>query len=34
MICFPIYSCDDEIAGEMADIVEASVTRALQKAEA
>jgi dTDP-4-amino-4,6-dideoxygalactose transaminase len=32
MICFPIYSCDDQIGAEMADIVEASVTRALRKA--
>jgi dTDP-4-amino-4,6-dideoxygalactose transaminase len=30
MVCFPIYSCDDQLAGEMADIVEASVTRALR----
>lgn len=33
MICFPIYSCDDKIAGEMADIVEASVARALRRKE-
>jgi dTDP-4-amino-4,6-dideoxygalactose transaminase len=31
MICFPIYSCDDQIGGEMADIVEQSVARALQR---
>jgi dTDP-4-amino-4,6-dideoxygalactose transaminase len=30
MVCFPIYSCDDETAGEMADIIEESVTRALR----
>ena len=33
VICFPIYSCDDRIAGEMADIVEASVARALRRKE-
>jgi dTDP-4-amino-4,6-dideoxygalactose transaminase len=32
MICFPIYSCDDKTAGEMADIVEASVDCALRRA--
>lgn len=31
MICFPIYSCDDEIAAEMADIVAASVGQALER---
>lgn len=30
MICFPIYSCDDQIAGAMAEIVEASVSQALR----
>ena len=32
MICFPIYSCDGQMAGDMADVVEASITRALQRA--
>lgn len=30
MVCFPIYSCDDQVAEEMADIVEASVIRTLR----
>ena len=32
MICFPVYSCDDETAEEMARIVEASVKSALRVA--
>lgn len=31
MICFPIYSCARDLADEMANIVEASITHALQR---
>jgi dTDP-4-amino-4,6-dideoxygalactose transaminase len=30
MVCFPVYSCDDEAGGEMAEIVRASVMLALR----
>jgi dTDP-4-amino-4,6-dideoxygalactose transaminase len=33
MICFPVYSCDDEAAAAMSDVVGASVANALQGAE-
>ena len=33
MICLPIYSCGGELAGEMADVVEVAVTRALRAVE-
>lgn len=31
MVCFPVYSCDDSTAEEMADIVERSITRVLTR---
>jgi dTDP-4-amino-4,6-dideoxygalactose transaminase len=33
MICFPIYSCDDALAVEMADVVEEAITLALRRAQ-